>query len=177
MTNSQQCIDLQAFLQKIVRDFLHRASKVWVMRVKRDAGQVGRQDFTIWNLTSTIQLYMNRQQLRWARLPPRGESRLAKTTLRTASSISSRRAAGLQTRQRSSSNYVIIYSDLTLFIVETGLYPSTYRNNSFFAGSEFEDLDPKLGELIYSEQPPTTKEIEKKARWIHDAYGPVAEKS
>lgn len=40
------------------------------------------------------------------------------------------------------------------------------------------DLDPKLGELLYSDQPPTNpKEIERKAKWIVEAYGPIVEKS
>ena len=37
--------------------------------------------------------------------------------------------------------------------------------------------DPKLGELLYSDQPLSQKEIERKSRWLIDAYGTIAEKS
>lgn len=43
--------------------------------------------------------------------------------------------------------------------------------------SDFDDMDPKLGELISTDQPPTPKEMERKAKWINEAYGSVAEKS
>jgi hypothetical protein len=48
-----------------------------------------------------------------------------------------------------------------------------------FGGSRLlEDLgDPKLGELFYSDTPLSQKEIDKKGRWLQDAYGPIAEKS
>ncbi len=41
-----------------------------------------------------------------------------------------------------------------------------------------EDLgDPKLGELLYSDEQMTQKEIERKSRWLHEAFGPITEKS
>ena len=41
-----------------------------------------------------------------------------------------------------------------------------------------DDLDPKLGELLYTDQQPTTKrELEKKSKWVVEAYGPIAEQS
>lgn len=41
-----------------------------------------------------------------------------------------------------------------------------------------EDLgDPKIGELLYSDAPLNQKEIERKSRWLIEAYGTVAEKS
>jgi hypothetical protein len=44
--------------------------------------------------------------------------------------------------------------------------------NTFLDSSDIlDDLDPKLGELIYSDQMPTNpKEINKKADWIREAY-------
>ena len=68
---------------------------------------------------------------------------------------------------------------LTNKIVETGITPSAFQNG-FFDNTDYilEDLDPKLGELLYTDQQPTTKkELESKTRWIVDAYGPIAEKS
>ena len=45
-------------------------------------------------------------------------------------------------------------------------------------GDILEDMDPRLGELLYSDQPPTTqRELDKKSKWIDDAYGPISEKS
>ena len=48
-----------------------------------------------------------------------------------------------------------------------------------FGGSRLlEDFgDPKIGELLYSDQVPTLKEIERKSKWLHDAYDPIAQKS
>jgi hypothetical protein len=37
--------------------------------------------------------------------------------------------------------------------------------------------DPKLGELLYSDKTPSQLEVERKGRWLIDAYGPIAEKS
>ena len=62
------------------------------------------------------------------------------------------------------------------FIVETGLYPQGFKNG-FLDHSDLEDMDPKLGELIYTDQPPSLKEIDRKAKWINEVYGPVSEKS
>ncbi len=40
-----------------------------------------------------------------------------------------------------------------------------------------EDLDPKLGELLYSDLPLSQRDVERKGRWLQDAYGPITEKS
>jgi hypothetical protein len=61
-------------------------------------------------------------------------------------------------------------------IVETGLYPKGFKSNNFFdqQDEEFADLDPQLGELLYSDQPPSLREVERKATWLSEAYGPIA---
>jgi len=38
-------------------------------------------------------------------------------------------------------------------------------------------MDPQLGEMIYTDQPPSLKEVERKSKWLNEAYGPIAEKS
>jgi len=40
-----------------------------------------------------------------------------------------------------------------------------------------EFADPKLGELLYSDQPLSQLEVERKSRWLIESYGPIAEKS
>lgn len=43
--------------------------------------------------------------------------------------------------------------------------------STFLDSDSLEDLDPKLGELLYSDQIPTNpKELNKKSDWLNEAY-------
>lgn len=55
---------------------------------------------------------------------------------------------------------------------------SAFKNREFGKSSLLEDLeDANVGELLYSDQPLTQKEIEKKNGWLTEAYGPIVVKS
>lgn len=56
-------------------------------------------------------------------------------------------------------------------LLESGVF-STGGNHSCRLLEEF--VDPKLGELFYTECP-EPKEIERKSKWLIEAYGPIAE--
>lgn len=74
--------------------------------------------------------------------------------------------------------YILSTSHLTnfIFLVETG-YPC-FKNGFLDTQDLIEDMDPKLGELIYTDQMPTNpKEIDRKSKWVQEAYGPISEKS
>lgn len=79
--------------------------------------------------------------------------------------------------------FSIVENDLSSeTLVGLKLFESGAFSNSGFgsggAGRLLEDFgDPKLGELLYSDQPLTQKEVERKGRWLIEAYGPVTEKS
>ena len=61
-------------------------------------------------------------------------------------------------------------------LFDTGGFNPT--NSAYSSSRLLEDLgDPKLGELLYSDSPLTSKEIERKSNWLHEAYGPITEKS
>ncbi|CDW83624.1 UNKNOWN [Stylonychia lemnae] len=62
-------------------------------------------------------------------------------------------------------------------LLETGQL-SGLRSTFLEPSDILEDMDPKLGELIYSDQFPTNqKVIDQKSKWIQEAYGPIVEKS
>jgi hypothetical protein len=86
--------------------------------------------------------------------------------------------------------YVSSFNEFNLNLVERGgldaesfaakLFDTgNFNPSSAYSSSRLlEDLgDPKLGELLYSDLPLSSKEMERKSNWLHEAYGTITEKS